>query len=345
MNECCHPHPVQKRGLGIDYVLYGSLLLIFLSQLLDLAHVPFAGFSAFASTQREILRDMSWGLALGILSVGLINKVPREYFTALMGQGYSFRDIFKAALAGVALDMCNHGILVISGKLYERGLSLPQVMAFLIASPWNSLSLTFILISLIGWQWTLAFTLASLLIAVLSGLAARHLICKGVLPANPHSIAIPENFDLKADIRSRWKAFRFSGHWVRDVLLDGWHDSRMILRWIVFGAVIASAMHAFIPVSLFSTWFGPSLFGLLVTLVFTTLLEVCSEGSVPISAEILKTAHAPGNSFAFLMAGVSTDYTEILVVREFTKSWKIALFIPLVTVPQILVLGVLMNGW
>jgi uncharacterized membrane protein YraQ (UPF0718 family) len=54
-------------------------------------------------------------------------------------------------------------------------------------------------------------------------------------------------------------------------------------------------------------------------------------------------AAAPGNAFAFLMAGVSTDYTEILVMREATKSWKIAFFLPLVTVPQIVLLGWLMN--
>jgi len=54
-------------------------------------------------------------------------------------------------------------------------------------------------------------------------------------------------------------------------------------------------------------------------------------------------AGAPGNSFAFLMTGVSTDYTEIMVMREATKSWKIALFLPLLTVAQIVVISSLMN--
>jgi len=54
-------------------------------------------------------------------------------------------------------------------------------------------------------------------------------------------------------------------------------------------------------------------------------------------------AGAVGNSFTFLMAGVATDYTEIMVLREATKSWKIALFLPLLTVPQVLVIGYIMN--
>lgn len=44
------------------------------------------------------------------------------------------------------------------------------------------------------------------------------------------------------------------------------------------------------------------------------------------------------------MTGVATDYTEIMVIKDATKSWKIALFLPLVTVPQVIVLGYIINN-
>ncbi len=62
------------------------------------------------------------------------------------------------------LDLCNHGILMVAMKLYERGASIGQVMAFLIANKWNSLTLTLILVGLIGLKWTLLFIVASLLL-------------------------------------------------------------------------------------------------------------------------------------------------------------------------------------
>ncbi len=43
------------------------------------------------------------------------------------------------------------------------------------------------------------------------------------------------------------------------------------------------------------------------------------------------------------MAGVATDYTEVMSIKERTKSWKIALFLPLVTVPQVILIGWLLN--
>ena len=60
-------------------------------------------------------------------------------------------------------------------------------------------------------------------------------------------------------------------------------------------------------------------------------------------ADLLNRAGAPGNGFTFLMAGVATDYTEVMGLKERTGSWKIAFFLPLVTVPQVLVLGYLLN--
>jgi hypothetical protein len=43
------------------------------------------------------------------------------------------------------------------------------------------------------------------------------------------------------------------------------------------------------------------------------------------------------------MTGVATDYTEIMVLKDTTKTWKIPLFLPLITVPQVLVVAWVMN--
>ena len=73
-------------------------------------------------------------------------------------------------------------------------------------------------------------------------------------------------------------------------------------------------------------------YGLWITFLASTIMEVCSEGATPIAADIFRRAHAIGNSFAFLMAGVSTNYTTVMVLKQATKSWKIALFMPLISI-------------
>lgn len=324
--------------------MHGSALVIIVTLALYFTKlIDSHAIHHFAHAQMDLLQEMSWGVALGLVSVGLMNKIPREYFTAVMGKGDNFKDILKAAVAGVILDLCNHGILVITGKLYERGLSVPQILTFLIASPWNSMSLTFILIALIGLKWTLIFILASMVIAVISGMIYLTMVKSGFLPENPNACDLPDDIDIKQDMKTRLKGWRPSLSWAAEIAKDGWKDGQMIIRWILFGLVIAAALRAFVPSDIFGEYFGPNVIGLIVTLVAATVIEICSEGSAPIAAEIMNTGQAPGNGFAFLMAGVSTDYTEMLVVREFSSSWKVALSIPLVTVPQIIVLALLFN--
>ena len=117
----------------------------------------------------------------------------------------------------------------------------------------------------------------------------------------------------------------------------------MVIRWLLFGVLLATALRSFVSLEDFQAWFGPTVLGLLVTMVAATIIEVCSEGSTPIAADVMNRANAPGNGFAFLMTGVSTDYTEVMVIKDTMKSWKIALFLPLITVPQVAVIALLLN--
>lgn len=344
MTSCCHPadeHEHKKQRF--DFILWASVSIIAAALVLHFAGLGITQVDHFAHTVLEFLSTMWWGIVLGILVVGMMNKIPREYFQVAMGRGDSVGGIFRAALAGLLLDMCNHGILMIGAKLYERGVSLPQVMTFLIASPWNSLSLTIILVTLIGLKWTLAFIFFSAVVAILSGFIFMALIRRGILPDNPNKSETDANFSVLADCKARLKDFKPSAGFFVELITGGLHEARMLLRWLLLGIIIAAAVRTFVPHETFAEWFGPTLFGLGMTLLATTVLEVCSEGSAPVAADIMARAAAPGNAFAFLMAGVSTDYTEILVMREATKSWKIAFYLPLVTVPQIVLLGWIMN--
>lgn len=343
----CHSHTQSNRHRP-DFLLWGSLTTVLLAYGIhvlepdlteNLPYVPLFSHSAYA-----LLNKMWWGLLLGILFVGLLSKVPREFVSAVIGQGGSTGGVVRATVAGLLLDLCSHGILLVGMKLYERGASLGQVMAFLIASPWNSLSLTIILIALVGWQWTLLFIVASAAIAIFSGVLFDFLVMRGHLPPNPHKTELREQFHFWPEAKKRLAETHFDAPFFSTMIRSGLGESKMILRWIFFGIVLASLLRTFVSPDQFGTYFGPSLAGLGLTVLVATLLEVCSEGSTPIAADILNRANAPGNAFAFLMTGVSTDYTEILALKETTRSWKIALFLPLVTVPQVLLLSWAING-
>jgi uncharacterized membrane protein YraQ (UPF0718 family) len=232
---------------------------------------------------------------------------------------------------------------MIGAKMYERGASLGQVMTFLIASPWNSFSLTLILISMVGFKWTLAFIIGSVIVALGTGWVYQLLVKNGKLPQNPNSFTLPEDFKVLADAKARFKKFHLKPRFFYEVTRDGFMESLVLVRWLLLGVVLAALIRAFAGEEFMSDYFGPTILGLLLTLVATAIIEVCSEGSTPIGADLVTRAHAPGNGFTFLMGGISTNYTGFMVIRQFTKSWKAALFLPLISIPQVLVLGWIMN--
>jgi uncharacterized membrane protein YraQ (UPF0718 family) len=361
MSDCCKPKPSkptspccetdQTAVSRPDYLLWISSLIVTFSYL---THLITAGqpellselpnwLATISSGVYELINKMWWGLAMAVVFVGLLERVPRDLVIATLGQGGTVKGIVRATAAGVLLDLCSHGILMVGTKLYERGASLGQLMAFLIASPWNSLSLTIILITLIGWGWTLSFIACSMAIGIVTGFIFDRLVARGVLPANPNHIDRDNTSAILPQIITLIKQANFSPRSVGALLWDGLKDSRMVFRWLFFGIVLATAIRAFIPLDTYQALFGPTVAGLFLTLLAATIIEVCSEGSTPIAADILTRAAAPGNGFTFLMAGIATDYTEVMVIRDTTKSWKIALFLPLITLPQVLVIGWALN--
>ncbi len=342
-----HAHSCHVEKGKLDYLLWGSITAVVLLYLLYWLLPGYAEvvpqLEILSHSVFDLMNTIWWGITIGVIMVAILSKVPREFVVSLLGTGRGLGGILRATAGGVLLDLCSHGILMVGAKLYERGVSAGQVMAFLVASPWNSFSLTLILIALIGIKWTLFFIVASMVIAIITGTIFERLVGAKILPDNPHQVDLPADFKFWPEAKSQFKASRFNGQFFREMAKDGIMESRMVVRWILFGVLLAGLIRAFIDASTFQTYFGPTLAGLGLTVLAATIIEVCSEGSTPVAADLLTRAKAPGNSFAFLMTGVSTDYTEILVLRDTTKSWKIAFFLPLITVPQVILIAWLVN--
>ncbi|MEO0393411.1 MAG: permease [Pseudomonadota bacterium] len=338
-----------QRLRRVDWMLWGSLTVTALAYgwyLINPAS-PVADHSAmthFTHGVFDLINTMWWGLLLGVVFVGLMDRVPKELVMQALGGTRKATGILKATAAGVAFDLCSHGILMVGMKLYERGATIGQTFAFLLASPWNSISLTIILIALIGWPWTLAFIVLSAVIGVITGLVVDSLVARGLLPDNPNRMGVtPPDAPLSTGLRRWFSSLQPSGRGAVAVLADGLRGSKMVLRWLLFGVVLASLIRAFVPAEVFADWFGPGLLGLFITVIVATIIEVCSEGSAPIAADIVNRAGAPGNGFTFLMTGVATDYTEVMSLRDTTGRWVLAFAVPIIAVPQTIMIAALIN--
>ncbi len=291
------------------------------------------------------LKAIWWAVALGLLLGGAIDYyVPKEYISKVLSKDRPIT-IFNAVFLGFLMSACSHGILALSMQLHKKGASNPAVVSFLLASPWANMTITIMLVGLFGLKG-LFIVIAAIIVALNTGFVFMFLDKKGLIEKNENIVKVSGGFSILEDFRQRAKNYKFGPRVliddVKGILRGTLLLSDMVLWWIILGITIASLAGAYIPVHFFHKFMGPTLIGLLVTLAIATIIEVCSEGSSPLAFEIYRQTGALGNSFVFLMAGVVTDYTEIGLLWS-NVGWRTAIWMPIVSVPQVLIIGYLIN--
>lgn len=330
MSHCCHaekpPEGLPKIGrrlLVVGGIFLAVLLLSFLEPL-----------QALNDSLVGYLAIIWWAVLLGLVLGGLIDYfVPDGFVIGLLGQKRRMT-LINAVLAGFLMSACSHGMLAIAIQLYKKGASVPAVITFLLASPWANLPMTILLFGFFGWQ-AVYFVVGAMTIALVTGLIFTGLDAKGLIEG---SSAVAEPGDVSWDRLRNIDVSKAS----RGVLAGIISLANMVMWWILIGVLAAAIIGAYVPEHFFMEWMGPDFTGMLVTLLFATVIEVCSEGTSPLAFEIFNKVGVLGNPFVFLMAGVATDYTEIgLLWSNIGK--RTALWLPIVTVPQILALGLLFN--
>lgn len=322
------------------YIIFTIILAVYLIHLA----LSISGIYALAPLFDKFfgyLRLTWWAILLGLLVGSLIEiLVPEELMARLLARGK--KSIFVAVLLGFIASACSHGILAIAVSLYKKGASTASTLAFLLAAPWANLAITVLLFALFGIK-ALYIIGGAITVALIAGFIFQVLEARGVI----------EGVKVKPKGRKinwRWPGppkvqgtFRRVNWLVQEIGGSIWSLTKMVVWWILLGFFLASFLGAFIPEYIFHRFFGPSLLGMLATLVLASVIEVCSEGSAPLAFELFQKTGAFGNAFVFLQAGVATDFTEIgIVLTNIGKRAAIALI--LVTVPLILLLGFLFNN-
>ncbi|MFW6449928.1 MAG: permease [Nanoarchaeota archaeon] len=328
--SCCEVP--QKFGLSRNLKIVGSIFIAVFA----LSFLPFSFLEPLNQSIISYIQLIWWAVLLGLVIGGLIDYfIPEGFIFRYLGQKKK-STLLYAVFAGFLLSACSHGILAISMQLYKKGAGIPAVITFLMASPWANLPITILLFGFFGWK-AIFFVLAAMIIALITGFIYMLLENSGMIEKSK-DVAEKQNYTW-----DKIKNFDFKKS-VRGVSFGTVNLANMVLWWILIGFLAAAVISAYVPQNIFTQYLGPDITGLLLTLAFATIIEVCSEGSAPIAFEIFSKVGALGNPFIFLMAGVATDYTEIgLIWTNIGK--RAAIWLPVVTVPQIVFVAWLFNAF
>lgn len=312
-----------------------SLLLLFAVWLIS---VFVAELSSFRHVLEYDFKVMLLPLLAGLFVGGMVEAwVPSGWIMNWLS-GRRKRNLFYSVGLGFLMSSCSHGLLAIAIQLYRKGASRASVVSFLLASPWANLAMTFLLIGFFK-IWGIVIIFSAIAIALITGLLFQKMEHRLIL--GPVQESRDEPVISFAQWRQQLKAGTPREHF-RQVVKGVVSLSEMVLPWIALGIFLAAVSVALVPQEWFENYLGPDWRGLFATLGLASVIEVCSEGMSFLAFELYNQTGAMGNAFVFLMAGVVTDFTEISLVWK-NLGWKSALAMIFISVPQVLLLGWVLN--
>lgn len=290
----------------------------------------------------SIIHEMWLAILIGLIIGGIIDyTVPRMYVEKLLAQPKK-RTLLLAAFLGIILSTCSHGVLAIGMQLYKKGAAVPSLIVLLTAAPWANLPITILLIKFFGWQ-SLYLIFAAVIVSLITGFIFQLLDNKHALDHCPaFDFNHHDSFSIRKDIKKRWQHYTLSYSQLKTDLKGigtGAIDlANVVLAWFFVALIMASYIGHFVPATIFEGYFSNSVLGMINTLIAASVIEVCSEGSSVLAFELYKQTQSLSNVLVFLLAGVATDYTEIGLIWT-TIGKRTALLLPIVSIPLILVMG------
>ncbi|MFI3264897.1 MAG: permease [Rikenellaceae bacterium] len=251
-----------------------------------------------------IVNAMSPYLLLGFFVAGLLHVyTPKATFTKYLSKK-GFKSVFLSTLFGVPLPLCSCGVIPTAMSLKKEGASDGATVAFLIATPQTGVDSILATYGLLGLPFAIIRPIVAFVVAIVGGLLVDGVTGDDLGEGKSAQGSASQN------VSSKKLGFV-------DVFKYGFVDMLQDLgKWLSIGLLIAAAVTVFVPNSLFELFNEYYLLNILVVLLLSVPMYVCSTGSIPIALSLLLVGVSPGAALVFLMAGPATNVATLAVVKK-----------------------------
>ncbi len=280
-----------------------------------------------------ILNEMSPYLLLGFLISGILHVyMPRSIYSRFL-QKKGFGSVVRASLLGVPLPLCSCGVIPTSVSLKKEKVSDGAVVSFLVATPQTGVDSILATYSLLGLPFAIIRPIAAFIIAIFGGvLVDRFGENKSAAPKFRPALENEQtscncgcSHNHKEEKKSIWAVLRYG-------YIDMMQDFG---KWLVIGLLVAAAITAFIPDSLFVLFKEYYMLNILLILLISAPMYMCATGSIPIALSLMLKGVSPGAAFVLLMAGPATNFASLIILKKETGLRKTILYLTAVIIGAI----------
>ncbi|MBI1376901.1 MAG: permease [Frankiales bacterium] len=242
-----------------------------------------------------------------------------------------------AAGLGVVTPFCSCSAVPAFIGFVAAGVPIGVTLSFLIASPMVNEVAIGLLLTLFGWQVTLAYVATGLLVAIVAGwvlgrLGVQRWVEPFVFETRLRGQPVDPAAGLTLDDR-----VQLSVEEVASIL-------RRIWPYLLLGIGLGAVIHGWVPTDLFAEYAGPgNAAGVLVAVAIGVPLYSNAAGIMPMVQALYEKGLPMGTLLAFMMSVVALSLPELILLRRVLRVPLLVTYVAVVAT-GIVAVGYLFNA-
>lgn len=240
---------------------------------------------------------------------------------------------------GAITPFCSCSSIPVFLGFTSAGIPVGITMSFLITSPLINEVAVLLLVSLLGWKFTLLYVVVGMLVGILGGVfldaigaerwlqsfAAKALKRGQQTQTASNKVNVsPLNFQQR---------HLFAKEETRDIFMRVW-------KWVVIGVGLGAALHGFVPEGWIEEHLGNGQWWSVPAAVLLGIpLYSNATGVIPVMESLITQGLPIGTTLAFCMSTVAASFPEFILLKQ-VMQWRL-----LMVLFSVLLLAFTVIGW
>ncbi|MEI8613130.1 permease [Shewanella sp. PP-He15 brown] len=276
---------------------------------------------------------------IALLRASLDVERVRDYLAGKnKGVGYLLGSIF-----GAITPFCSCSSIPVFLGFTSAGIPLGITMAFLITSPLINEVAVLLLMSLLGWKFTLLYVAVGMTVGMLGGLLLDAIKAERWL----------QSFAAEALVRGRQMAASNEVSTTERVLsLSERHEFAKaealeifgrVWKWVIIGVGLGAALHGFVPEGWVEAHLGQGQWWSVPAAVLVGIpLYSNATGIIPVMESLLANGLPIGTTLAFCMSTVAASFPEFILLKQ-VMQWRLLAVLLVVLLTAFTLVGWIFN--
>jgi uncharacterized membrane protein YraQ (UPF0718 family) len=255
--------------------------------------------------------------AIALLRASMNVERVRDYLAGKhKGVGYLLGSSF-----GAITPFCSCSSIPVFLGFTSAGIPVGITMSFLITSPLINEVAVLLLLSLLGWKFTLLYVVVGMSVGILGGVfldaikAERWLqsFAAKALARGQKSSIVKTKHSLTLSLKER---HTFAKQEMLEIFGRVW-------KWVIIGVGLGAALHGFVPDGWIQEHLGDGQWWSVPAAVLLGIpLYSNATGVIPVMESLLKNGLPIGTTLAFSMSTVAASFPEFILLKQ-VMQWRL----------------------